>query len=128
MQIIFKQRIPAMARTLPITTTTGRYFLTDRIREEVNFRITAQSLGQAPPPVQKPTPADAYTIVLPGKENWNIPAIDLVTAICSRKSRRNFLDDPLTLDELSLLLWATQGVRAIRHQAAATRLKPTWPY
>ena len=114
-----------MARTLPITTTTGRYFLTDRIREEVNFRITAQSLGQAPPPVQKPIPADAHTIVLPGMENWNIPVIDLVTAIGSRKSRRNFLDDPLTLDELSLLLWATQGVRAIKHEAAVLRTVPS---
>ena len=114
-----------MARTLPITTATGRYFLTDRIREEVNFRLTAQSLGQKPPPVQRPTPDDAHMIVLPGMEKWNIPAIDLVTAIDSRKSRRNFLDDPLTLDELSLLLWATQGVRAIRHEAAVLRTVPS---
>jgi len=114
-----------VARTLAVTTITGRYFLTDRIREEVNFRTTSQSLGEAPPPVQKPLPADAHMIVLPGKEHWNIPAIDLVTAIGSRKSRRSFLAVPLTLDELALLLWATQGVRAIKHEAAVLRTVPS---
>jgi SagB-type dehydrogenase family enzyme len=37
--------------------------------------------------------------------------IDLATAIGNRQSRRSFNPEPLTLDELSFLLWATQGVR-----------------
>jgi SagB-type dehydrogenase family enzyme len=37
--------------------------------------------------------------------------IDLATAIGDRQSRRSFNPEPLTLDELSFLLWATQGVR-----------------
>jgi SagB-type dehydrogenase family enzyme len=114
-----------MARDLPISTATGHYFLTDRIREEVNFRSTQQSQGEMPPPVQKPTAVIARTIVLPGKESWNIPAIDLVTAISSRKSRRSFLADPLNLDELALLLWATQGVVAVKHEAAVLRTVPS---
>jgi SagB-type dehydrogenase family enzyme len=114
-----------MVQTLPITTLTGRYFLTDRIREEVNFRATAQSRGIAPPPVQKPLPVDAPLIVLPDKEKWNIPSLDLVTAIGSRKSRRSFLAEPLTLEELAMLLWVTQGVRAIKHEAAVLRTVPS---
>jgi SagB-type dehydrogenase family enzyme len=114
-----------MAEKLPISTTLGRYFLTDRIREEVNFRTTDQSRGVAPPPVQKPLPPGASVIALPGMDTVKIPSIDLVTAIGRRKSRRRFLADPLTLDELAFLLWATQGVRAVQHEAAVLRVVPS---
>jgi SagB-type dehydrogenase family enzyme len=36
--------------------------------------------------------------------------VSLVEAIRRRRSRREFTKDPLTLEELSFLLWATQGV------------------
>jgi SagB-type dehydrogenase family enzyme len=39
------------------------------------------------------------------------PRLDLLSAIANRRSRREFGKTPLTLEELSFLLWATQGVR-----------------
>ncbi len=36
----------------------------------------------------------------------------LWTALRDRRSKRNFLPDPLTLNELNLLLWGTQGITA----------------
>ncbi|MBL0224872.1 MAG: SagB/ThcOx family dehydrogenase [Geobacteraceae bacterium] len=114
-----------MGRPLSITTATGRHFLTDRIREEVDFRNTPQSSGEAPPPAQKPVPAGSSIIVLPGRDEWQLSPCDLLTAIGMRESHRRFLPSPLSLQELSLLLWATQGVRAVVHEAAVLRTVPS---
>jgi len=114
-----------MGKTLSITTKTGRHFLSDRIREEVDFRNTPQSSGEAPPPVQKPVPAGSSIIALPGRHEWHIPPCDLLTAIGMRESRRSFLPEPLSLKELSMLLWATQGVRSVVHEAAVLRTVPS---
>jgi SagB-type dehydrogenase family enzyme len=108
-----------------ISTESGRYFLTDRIREEVNFSLSPQNQGEAPPPVQKPVPADATVIGLPPHALWNIPACDLQTAIANRQSHRKFTREPLTLIELSFLLWASQGIRKVLHEAAVLRTVPS---
>jgi SagB-type dehydrogenase family enzyme len=108
-----------------ITTESGRYFLTDRIREVVNFWTTRQSEGLQPPPVQKPVPPNSRIIPLPNQETWSIPPCDLRTAIANRESHRRFTDEPLSLDELAFLLWATQGVRKELHEAAILRMVPS---
>lgn len=48
-----------------ISTESGRYFLTDRIREEVNFYLTSQNSGDPAPRVQKTASPDATLIQLP---------------------------------------------------------------
>ncbi|MEI6207413.1 MAG: SagB/ThcOx family dehydrogenase [Desulfuromonadales bacterium] len=108
-----------------ITTESGRYFLTDRIREEVSFRTTPQSRGMRPPPVQKPAPADSRIIQLPHPAIWCIPPCDLQSAIANRESHRQFTPEPLSLKELAFLLWATQGVREEIHEAAVLRMVPS---
>lgn len=108
-----------------ITTASGRYFLTDRIREDVNFQLTPQNQGEPPPPVQKPVPPNARIIALPGPESWSIPSCELQAAIARRQSHRRFSNEPLSLDELSFLLWATQGVRRKLHEAAVLRTVPS---
>jgi len=114
-----------MSRTHSISTTSGRHFLSDRIREEVDFRHTRQSSGEAPPPVEKPVPAGSNIIPLPGRDEWHISPCDLLTAIGMRESHRSFLPEPLPLKELSMLLWATQGVRSVVHEAAVLRTVPS---
>jgi SagB-type dehydrogenase family enzyme len=114
-----------MANYPSITTAGGRYFLRDLIREEVDFRRTPQSRGEEPPPVQAPLPPGATLIALPGREEWTIPLCDLQRAIANRQSHRTFLPEPLSLAELSFLLWATQGVRAVLHEAAVLRTVPS---
>jgi len=114
-----------MKKSPTITTASGRYFLTDRIREEVNFRATRQSCGVSPPPVQKPAPAGSSIIRLPDRQTWSIPSCDLQSAIASRQSRRRFTAESLSLEELGFLLWATQGVRSVLHEAAVLRTVPS---
>jgi len=89
-----------------------RYFLKDSVRKKVDFSRTDQNRGIDPPPIEKPYPADALRINLVKPGEWRkIAKIDLATAIGNRQSRRIYRKQPLTLEEVSFLLWATQGVR-----------------
>lgn len=108
-----------------ITTESGRHSLTDRIRDEVDFRTTDQSRGFPPPPVQQAAAPGSRVIPLPDVDTWSIPACDLLTAFARRQSRRTFTREPLSLDELAFLLWATQGVRGIVNEAAVLRTVPS---
>lgn len=89
-----------------------RYFLKDTIRKRIDFSRTDQNRGVAVPPIQKPYPPDAVRVDLPQPSQWkHIARIDLVEAIARRQSRRSFVKKPLLLEEVSFLLWATQGIR-----------------
>ena len=95
----------------------GRKFLKATDYEELekkfpNFK-TDQESGIAPPPLQKPYPEDAALIDLIEPDNFPIYNTSLAHAIDHRKSHRNFTDNALSLEELSFLLWATQGLREI---------------
>ncbi|WP_414470443.1 SagB/ThcOx family dehydrogenase [Methanobacterium sp. ACI-7] len=91
----------------------SRYFLKDNIRKTINFAYTDQNRGVAPPPLEKPYSDDKPKIKL-HQANWDrIFDIKLANAMGNRESRRRYKDEPLTLEELSFLLWATQGVRYI---------------
>jgi SagB-type dehydrogenase family enzyme len=74
-----------------------------------------QQLGVNPPVAEKPYPQNAHLVDLtPLNElrsiNFNISLFD---AIINRKSRRKFTQEALTLEELSLLLYTTQGLRLV---------------
>lgn len=45
---------------------------------------------------------------------------DLVNVIADRKSSRIYTEEVVTLDQLSFLLWATQGIKDIRGKSYAT--------
>ena len=92
----------------------GKYreFLKDNIRRSFDFSRTAQNRGVPPPPVEKPSPADKQKIPLPPPADCKGASdISLFRAIESRESVRNYTGAAITLEELSFLLWATQGVR-----------------
>ena len=108
-----------------ITISSGRHFLTDRIRDEVDWYSTPQSQGEPPPPVQKPVAEGATIIPLPSPDVWQIPPCGLADAIARRESHRRFASDPLEIDELAFLLWSTQGLRARLHEAAVLRTVPS---
>ena len=108
-----------------ITIASGRHFLTDRIREEVDWYNTPQSHGEPPPPVQKQVADGTVIVPLPPPDASQVPPCDLADAIARRASRRRFVRDPLGIDELAFLLWCTQGVRARLHEAAVLRTVPS---
>ena len=92
----------------------NRNFLKDSIRKSVDFSKTGQNTGVSAPPIEKPINKDANLIDLAVDENWDSKfEISLAKAMKNRKSHRNYAGDPLSLEELSFLLWAIQGVRYV---------------
>jgi len=53
-------------------------------------------------------------IELPNSKDMDI-SIKLNEAIENRRSVRRYSDEPITLEELSFLLWCTQGVKKVSH-------------
>jgi SagB-type dehydrogenase family enzyme len=82
-----------------------------------------QSRGVPQPPLELAPAAGARLVDLPRPETFQVPPLELRAAIEARRSRRRYSPQPLTLEELSFLLWCTQGVQELLPGAAAT-LRP----
>lgn len=95
------------------TIKQGREFVKDTIRKEIDFRFSDQHKGVPMPPYQEQVDREGTRIRLPEIESVtsSISSPPLGEAIGNRKSRRRFTQEPLSLEELTFLLWATQGVR-----------------
>jgi len=103
-----------------------RYFLKDSVRLTIDFSRTDQHRGVPPPPVEKPFPPDSKRIDLIKKNKWQtIDRVDLISAIDNRRSHRIFTEEPLTLEALSFLLWATQGIHRQVDEGTAYRTVPS---
>ncbi|MFP4072369.1 MAG: SagB/ThcOx family dehydrogenase [Desulfovibrionales bacterium] len=103
-----------------------RFFLKDSIRLSIDFSTTDQNRGLPAPPIEKPAPSDARRVGLAQPGSWKgISPVSVEAAIGNRKSRRVYSMDPLSLDELSFLLWSTQGVRGPVTDRHAYRTVPS---
>ena len=90
------------------------------IPEEEFLKTTPEGCSMPPPPVQKEPDPTKKTIDLPKPESIKVNEINLRDAIEKRRSLRDYSDKPLSLMELSWLLWCTQGVRNINASRTAT--------
>jgi len=89
-----------------------RDFLKNSIRKTIDFSMTDQSKGIKPPLAEKPCNPEDRRISLIKPGDWKlIHEVSVETAIAQRKSRRSYTTDTIKLEELSFLLWATQGLR-----------------
>jgi SagB-type dehydrogenase family enzyme len=86
-----------------------RRFLKSDRWDEWRELETDQKKGMPPPPPQEPYPEHATLVDLVAPEDLTVGRMPLAEAIRRRRSRRQFIEEPLTLEELSFLLWATQG-------------------
>ena len=103
-----------------------RYFLKDTVRQTVDFSQTDQHRGVPPPPLEKPFPPDAQRVDLVAPGQWTgIRGLDIESAMGNRESRRDFQNRPLSLEDLSFLLWATQGIRQRAGGGTALRTVPS---
>ncbi len=98
---------------------------------KANFGIfdrvtTDQSAGKPMPPLQKPPGPGEELIDLPKPDASILLKTDFHRCLQDRRSRREFSRDPLSLEELSYLLWATQGVvRVVADGSVALRPVPS---
>lgn len=74
---------------------------------------TDQQLKLPQPLLQKPVPPDAELISLPKANPGVVKQPDLFTCLKRRRSVRKYSKEALTIDALSFLLWATQGVQRV---------------
>lgn len=104
-----------------------RTFLKDTVRQTIDFRTTAQHRGLPAPPLQKLCPPDIPRVALPnGEEALRKHAtMPTANAILQRESVRAYDPSPMTLEQLSALLWATQGVREVYSPECALRTVPS---
>jgi SagB-type dehydrogenase family enzyme len=65
------------------------------------------------PPPQLPCGRDASLVPLIAPAALRLGQMPLIEAIRERRSRRRYASEPLSLEELSFLLWATQGVQRV---------------
>ncbi len=92
--------------------TLRRFLSTDSWDEFTRKDHQTDQRNKVPaPPVQKEYPPDARRIDLPPADSLELGTAPLRDIIAQRSSRRKFTADPLSLEELSFLLWATQGIR-----------------
>jgi SagB-type dehydrogenase family enzyme len=82
-----------------------------------------QMNGVEHPPVQKQLPEGTPVRKLPPVRDDLCTEDSLPKILDSRRSIRRYADIPLTLDQLSFLLWYTQGVQKVVRDGVAT-LRP----
>jgi hypothetical protein len=88
---------------------THRKLLKSDRWEEWRQHETDQRKGIPSPPPQKPYSEDATLVDLTAPQDLTVGRMPVIEAIRRRRSRREFTPEPLILEELSFLLWATQG-------------------
>lgn len=105
----------------------NRFFLKDTVRQSIDFRDTPQSRKIPAPPLQKLCETDMSGIDLPDGATAlsQLCNMGLAASIQQRESVRSYTADPLSLEELSALLWATQGVRKVIRSNCALRTVPS---
>jgi len=80
--------------------------------QTTNFE-SDQGKGVPTPPLEKAVPEDAKHFSLPAYHEAELVKNDVFQLIEQRVSRRAFSEEALSLQQLSFLLWATQGVKKI---------------
>jgi len=104
----------------------GQQFLHDTHYVSDNLsQPSDQEKGLPQPPLELPFDDSMPIIELPDPKTLVVPSIDLRTAIDRRHSIRLYRDEALTLEELSFLLWCTQGVKAVTKRPCTLRIVPS---
>jgi nitroreductase len=101
----------------------GREFM-----EQTRYKylsVSAQQQGLPQPPLQAPYGGTVQPIDLPAPDEIEVDEVDLRLAIEARESVRRYAEGPLSLAELSYLLWCTQGVRGVQGTYATLRNVPS---
>lgn len=113
------ERLPALVKRMEAATRRAAKRMAKN-REMIRTHFSAleriisdQQRGLPRGDLQKPAPAGAELVELPPPDSVKPTTAGISECIAGRQSRRKFTSEPVSLGELSYLLWATQGVRKV---------------
>ena len=87
---------------------------------------TAMLRKEPQPPLEVPPCRDYPNVIrLPHPEMFEDKEVSFLQMIELRETVRQYSEQPMTLDELSFLLWCTQGVKAILPEGKTMRNVPS---
>ncbi|NHJ41003.1 MAG: SagB/ThcOx family dehydrogenase [Asgard group archaeon] len=75
----------------------------------------------SPPSFQRDYPQNAELIDLIPPDTFKIGKTPFLNIVNTRKSRRRYTEEPLSLEELSFLLWCTQGIKKVLRSGLGVR-------
>jgi SagB-type dehydrogenase family enzyme len=101
----------------------GRQFFRDT--EYSHLPMPDQQKGLPQPPLTMGADEGAILVDLPAPAALGVPSFDLRQAIEERRSVRAYSQQSLTAEELSWLLWSTQGVQKVISRPATVRPVPS---
>lgn len=104
-------------------TEIGKEFM-----EKTKFQYLGrsdQSMGYPSPPLELGYSKEDMLIDLPAPESVTVGDIGLRDAIEKRTSIRNYSRESVSLEELSFLLWCTQGVKEVIGDEVTFRTVPS---
>jgi SagB-type dehydrogenase family enzyme len=91
----------------------------------VNCSASPQSQGAPQPPLELPLEPGLPCISLPSPAELDIPSADLKLLAERRRTLRRYRKEPLSLHELSYLLWLSQGVKEVTPRPVTLRTVPS---
>ena len=103
-----------------------RFFLKDTIRQQTDFSVTDQARRLPAPSLQKACSENTIRVNLPDGSAVlkQLAKMSVSEAILNRESVRDYSPEPMTLAQVTALLWATQGVRKVLSPDCALRTVP----
>jgi len=84
-----------------------------------------ENQGLPAPPLEKLWPGPQTELDLPDPGAAEVKPLDVSAAVNQRCSTRSYSSEPISLAELSYLLWCTQGVKEITAQPVTRRTVPS---
>lgn len=106
-----------------MSTKDGMNFIQQS--ENRNLEPSAEGRGLPQPPLEMPFDPEALIIKLKSMADLDIPKMDFQTIIENRHTLRRYAKEPFSQDELSYLLWCTQGVRRVTSRPVTMRTVPS---
>ncbi|MEZ4599746.1 MAG: SagB/ThcOx family dehydrogenase [Syntrophotaleaceae bacterium] len=102
---------------------SGREFMEQTKHKYMSPSDQQRNLPQ--PPLTWPGQEDRANIDLPAPAGLVVKPVDMLEVITRRVSHRDYADVPLSLLELSYLLWCTQGVKKVYADYMTLRTVPS---
>lgn len=106
-----------------MTTKAGNEFML--ASRDDSPEKSPQDAGAPQPPLEFPVEKDAPLIPLTAIEELSFPQTNLWAVLDARKTLRKYQQTPLTLEELTIMLWFTQGVKSLNSRPATERMVPS---